>query len=439
MKQPDGLRSWLEQADELGEIRTIEGADWDLEIGGVADIVNERGSSPAVLFDSVTGYPKGYRVLVNSLGSTRRLGLSLGMPQNLSAMEFVSEWRRRSKDLKHISPRVVRDGPVLENIQRGKDVNILSFPTPRWFELDGGRYIGTGSVNITHDPEEGWTNLGTARVMIHDENTVGFYIAPRASRAHPSRQGVRARRTVQSGDLGRARSVDFSCRRARSSLWRLRVRLHRRHSRRAGRCHTRGVHRLADSGDGGDRPGRRVCARARRDRRTVRRVDRLLRQSARPEPIVKIQPVMYRNHPILLGLHAQVARAAQGGAGVGRFGRRRGAGRARCVVSRGGRRGVFVFRRVHRATLPRPCRQAGLVATECHAGAYLGRYTVVVDDDIDPTNLERSDVGGVHAVGSGDGHRRSCAAARSGPLDPIIPKDQKRLQLAGDHRRDAPL
>jgi UbiD family decarboxylase len=68
-----------------------------LEIGGVADIVNERGSSPAVLFDSVKGYPKGYRVLVNSLGSTKRLGLSLGRPENLTSMEFVSEWRRRSK------------------------------------------------------------------------------------------------------------------------------------------------------------------------------------------------------------------------------------------------------------------------------------------------------------------------------------------------------
>src|SRR5918999_6222264 len=107
--QEDGLRTWLEQASELGEIRTIEGADWDLEIGGVADLVTERGSSPAVLFDSVKDYPKGYRVLVNSLGSTKRLGLSLGMPQNLNAMEFVSEWRRRSKDLKYIPPRVVTD------------------------------------------------------------------------------------------------------------------------------------------------------------------------------------------------------------------------------------------------------------------------------------------------------------------------------------------
>ena len=120
MKQTDGLRSWVEQADALGEIRTIEGADWDLEIGGIADIVNERGSSPAVLFDSVKGYPKGYRVLVNSLGSTKRLGLSLGMPQDLSSMEFVSEWRRRSKTLEHIPPRVVRDGPALEIFSAAK-------------------------------------------------------------------------------------------------------------------------------------------------------------------------------------------------------------------------------------------------------------------------------------------------------------------------------
>ena len=86
----DGLRTWLAQVEQLTELRTIEGADWDLEIGGVADLVTERGSSPAVLFDAIKGYPKGYRVLVNSLGSTKRLGLSLGMPMHLGSMEFVA-------------------------------------------------------------------------------------------------------------------------------------------------------------------------------------------------------------------------------------------------------------------------------------------------------------------------------------------------------------
>jgi 4-hydroxy-3-polyprenylbenzoate decarboxylase len=74
--------------------------------------------------------------------------------------------------------RWVEDGPVLENIKTGDEVNVLSFPAPLWHERDGGRYIGTGSFNITQDPDEGWVNLGTYRVMVHDEKTVGFYISP---------------------------------------------------------------------------------------------------------------------------------------------------------------------------------------------------------------------------------------------------------------------
>jgi 4-hydroxy-3-polyprenylbenzoate decarboxylase len=32
--------------------------------------------------------------------------------------------------------------------------------------------------------------------------------------------------------------------------------------------------------------------------------------------------------------------------------------------------------------------QVGHVASQCHVGAYAGRYVIVVDDDIDPSNLE---------------------------------------------------
>jgi len=33
-------------------------------------------------------------------------------------------------------------------------------------------------------------------------------------------------------------------------------------------------------------------------------------------------------------------------------------------------------------------KQAGHVASQCHAGAYCGKYVIVVDEDIDVTNLE---------------------------------------------------
>ena len=32
-------------------------------------------------------------------------------------------------------------------------------------------------------------------------------------------------------------------------------------------------------------------------------------------------------------------------------------------------------------------KQAGLIASQCHAGAYANRWTIVVDDDIDPSNI----------------------------------------------------
>ena len=79
---------------------------------------------------------------------------------------------------KRIEPRYVNDGPVFENVITGDAIDVTKFPAPKWHPEDGGRYIGTGSFNVTRDPDEGWINCGTYRVMIHDEKTVGFYISP---------------------------------------------------------------------------------------------------------------------------------------------------------------------------------------------------------------------------------------------------------------------
>src|SRR5262249_38716385 len=77
-----------------------------------------------------------------------------------------------------IAPKYVDDGPIFENVMTGDDVDVTAFPAPKWHANDGGRYIGTGSFNITRDPDEGWVNCGTYRVMIHDAKTAGFYISP---------------------------------------------------------------------------------------------------------------------------------------------------------------------------------------------------------------------------------------------------------------------
>ena len=53
----DGLRSFLEKCEELGEIRTISGADWELEIGALTESTSELiPEPPALMFDEVKGY-----------------------------------------------------------------------------------------------------------------------------------------------------------------------------------------------------------------------------------------------------------------------------------------------------------------------------------------------------------------------------------------------
>ena len=173
------LEGWLKDAEALGEVRRVTGADWNVEIGAITELAQHRENGPAVLFDEIKGYPKGYRLLVNSLGSLRRTALTLGLATDVtSPMQLVKAWRAYSKRIMPIPAKTVEWAPVMENVDTGAAVNILKFPTPKWHEHDGGRYIGTGSVDITRDPEEGWVNLGCYRVMIHDERTVGFYISP---------------------------------------------------------------------------------------------------------------------------------------------------------------------------------------------------------------------------------------------------------------------
>jgi 4-hydroxy-3-polyprenylbenzoate decarboxylase len=173
------LRDWIEQVDQLGELKRISGAHWDLEIGALTEITaREMACRWALLFDDIPGYPGGHRVLTNSLGSVRRLSLSVGFPTDLSEMEFVDRWRKLDGHLQPLEPREVSTGPLFENIQRDAAIDLLKLPVPRWHELDGGRYIGTADSVLTRDPDDGWVNLGSYRVQVIDGDHVSIWIAP---------------------------------------------------------------------------------------------------------------------------------------------------------------------------------------------------------------------------------------------------------------------
>jgi 4-hydroxy-3-polyprenylbenzoate decarboxylase len=126
----------------------------------------------------VPGTIKGSRVLINFFGGKRK-NMTLGFATDLSKIDLSEGFRTNFiGPMRRIAPKYVDDGPIFENVMTGDDVDVTAFPAPKWHAADGGRYIGTGSFNVTRDPDEGWVNCGTYRVMIHDAKTAGFYISP---------------------------------------------------------------------------------------------------------------------------------------------------------------------------------------------------------------------------------------------------------------------
>ncbi len=173
------LREFIEKCDEIGEFKVIEGADWDLEIGAIAQWQATIPDSPLILFDKIKGYKPGYRVCANMFRTTRREALALRLPLDAKGIDLVTAWREKIKqDITLIPPFQVETGPVKENIYVGEEVDLYKFPSPKWHEYDGGRYIGTGHIVIMRDPDDGWVNLGTYRVQIQDKNTATIYISP---------------------------------------------------------------------------------------------------------------------------------------------------------------------------------------------------------------------------------------------------------------------
>lgn len=175
----EDLRQFIARVEETEGIKVLEGAHWDLEIGAIADWQTYIPDSPLLLFDKIQGYPSGYRVATNLFTSRRRTALALGLPPEAEGLELVRAWREKGKkEFKPLRPVEVKAGPILENVYQGDKVDLLKFPTPRWHELDGGRYIGTGTMTVNQDPDEGWVNLGCYRVQVHDKTTATVYISP---------------------------------------------------------------------------------------------------------------------------------------------------------------------------------------------------------------------------------------------------------------------
>lgn len=424
------LRQWLGEVKSLGQLEAISGADWDLEIGALTEIILERmPMPPAVLFDKVPGFDPERRILANMLETLQRTALTLNLPTHLKTIPLIDALRGKLAALQPLEPKTVATGPVMENIEEGSQVDLLKFPVPRWHEGDGGRYLGTAHLVVTRDPETGVENVGCYRVMLQDKDKLGLYISPgkhgrihfekalRAGKPFPIAMVfgqhpllfIAASQAVPFG----VNEYDWASGILGQPFEVMEAPLTKLHIPAAAEVAIEGEIIPGESlpeGPFGEWPGYYASAQ-------------------RAEPFVRVKALYHRNHPIICGappfkptihgmyrscLRAATVWNAMERAGVPDI----------CGVYLPPPAQRFMIVVAIKQRYPGHAKQAALIACQCHPGAYLGRYVIVVDEDIDITDINEV----IWAISTRSDPATSVDILRrtwSGPLDPIIPPGHK--------------
>ena len=399
-RRPADMRDWIARIESLGELQHVSGAHWNLEIGAISEINYRRRPSAALLFDEIVDYPRGYRVLTGALSNARRMAVTLNLDPDLDTAGLVQALRGKPLEWEAAAPRfepeILKWAPIFENAVHGKDVDLSRFPAPLWHEHDGGRYIGTGVAVVTSDPDTGRINLGAYRMMIQEEGrsvTVNAE-AGKQGRGHYDRWFAAHGKAPILASFGHDPLLLMA----------------------AGTEVPDSISEYAYAGAmvgeklavvRGEVTGLPMPASAEIVVEGFLRPERVLKEgpfgewtgyyagSHRPVPAIEIERLYFRNDPIILGappgkppndysymralLKSAMIQDALVKTGVrdvrGVWAHETGGGRLLVVVS----------------IKQRFCghaRQAGYIAAQCQAAAYMNRFVIVVDDDIDPTNLE---------------------------------------------------
>jgi 4-hydroxy-3-polyprenylbenzoate decarboxylase len=398
--RPTDLRAWIAQVETLRELQHVSGAHWDLEIGAISEINYRRRPPAALLFDDVAGYPHGYRVLTGSLSNARRMALTLGLGPDFDTARLVQALRGKPLEWEtaalRFEPDVLESAPILENVLSGRDIDLGRFPVPRWHEHDGGRYVGTGVAVVTSDPDTGRINVGAYRMMIQED-------------------GRSATINAEAGKQGRAQYDRWFA-------------LHGKAPVLASFGHdplllmvagTEVPNTISEYAYAGAMVGQKLPvvrggvtglpmpASAEIVVEGWLRPERVLREgpfgewtgyysgSTRPVPTMDIERLYFRSNPIILGappgkppndysymralLKSAMIQDELAKTGVrdvrGVWAHETGGGRLLIAVS----------------IKQRFCghsRQTGYIAAQCQAAAYMNRFVIVVDDDVDPMNLD---------------------------------------------------
>jgi 4-hydroxy-3-polyprenylbenzoate decarboxylase len=223
----DSFGDFVVRLEAAGELKRIaQPAATELEITELADReMKSPNGGKALLFEkpTVNGEISPFPLAINTMGSARRMALSLGAN---SIDEIADEMGALIKakppssfkealsllgtalELRHAKPKVVKTGPCKEVIRKFEErsekveqwpkapdwrkplapdalsrrsqteaerpATLLNLPIQKCWPLDGGRFITLPCV-VTKDPDTGERNIGMYRMQVYDSQSTGMH------------------------------------------------------------------------------------------------------------------------------------------------------------------------------------------------------------------------------------------------------------------------
>jgi 4-hydroxy-3-polyprenylbenzoate decarboxylase len=213
----DSFSDFLKQLEASGELHRIsKPVATELEITELADRqMKAPNGGKALLFEqpTVNGQVSPFPLAINTLGSHRRMAMSLGAN---SVDEIAAELGSLMKakpptgfkeaikllgtalDLRHAKPKLAKTGPCKDVVHKiespttridswppapdwrnpaafdPRPPTLLNLPIQKCWPLDGGRFLTLPCV-VTRDPDTGERNVGMYRMQVYDKCTTGMH------------------------------------------------------------------------------------------------------------------------------------------------------------------------------------------------------------------------------------------------------------------------
>ena len=185
------LREFIARLEAAGELQRITAkVDTRFEIAEITDRISKsEGGGKALLFESTgTEYP----VLMNMMGSDRRMAMALGVDDLEDISKRIDELLKGVMspkdgivdklrmlpllaDVAKWFPRKLKGrGECQEVVWQGDEADLSRLPILTSWGCDGGPFITLPMV-CTKDPETGIPNMGMYRMQIFDNHTTGMH------------------------------------------------------------------------------------------------------------------------------------------------------------------------------------------------------------------------------------------------------------------------